>query len=303
MHSDSTDRAEEQSVETGTKRPALARQRQNLILERVREQGAVRVADLVRALGVSDMTVRRDLEILHERGLIEKVHGGAAAIEGSALFEPGFTVKSTLMQREKSVIAGCAASLVTPGTAIAISAGTTTFALARRLIDCPGLTVLTNSVPVADVLYKDGRPDQTVILSGGVRTPSDALVGPFAVEVIRSLHVDTVFLGSHGMDARSGLTTPNILEAETNRALIEAGRRLVVLADHTKWGVIGISAVARLEEADTIITDSGLDPAACSQIAAAVRRLMIADVATGDLRTIESGDGRGFEAYRPEGRA
>jgi DeoR/GlpR family transcriptional regulator of sugar metabolism len=303
MHSDPTERAEEaQPAETGTRRPVLARQRQNLILERVREQGAVRVSDLVQALGVSDMTVRRDLEILHERGLIEKVHGGAAAIEGSALFEPGFTVKSTLMQREKTVIAGCAVSLVTPGTAIAISAGTTTYALARRLIDCPGLTVLTNSVPVADVLYKDGRPDQTVILSGGVRTPSDALVGPFAVEVIRSLHVDTVFLGSHGIDARSGFTTPNILEAETNRALIEAGRRLVVLADHTKWGIIGISAVAELSDADTIITDSGLDPAACDQISAVVHRLMVVDVATGEVRTTESGDGRGAEAASVGGR-
>ena len=286
-------------LDAGVKRPALARQRQTLILERVREQGAVRVADLVRALGVSDMTIRRDLELLHDRGLIEKVHGGAAAIEGSSLFEPGFTVKSSLMQNEKSVIAGSAVSMVAPGTAIAISAGTTTYALARRLIDVPGLTVLTNSVPVADVLSRDGRPDQTVILSGGERTPSDALVGPFAVEVIRSLHVDTVFMGSHGMDYRAGFTTPNILEAETNRALIEASRRLVVLADHTKWGIIGISSVARLEDADTIITDSGLDPAARSQLASAVRRLMLVDVATGDVQTIERGDGQSAGPLKP----
>jgi DeoR/GlpR family transcriptional regulator of sugar metabolism len=302
MDSDPAERADDAQLDGGTKRPALARQRQTLILERVREQGAVRVADLVRALGVSDMTIRRDLELLHERGLIEKVHGGAAAIEGSSLFEPGFTVKSTLMQAEKSAIAACAATLVAPGTAIAVSAGTTTFALARHLIEIPGVTVLTNSVPVADVLYKEGRADQTVILSGGVRTPSDALVGPFAVEVIRSLHVDTVFLGSHGVDARSGFTTPNILEAETNRALIEAGRRLVVLIDHTKWGVIGISSVARLDEADTIITDNGLEPAARSQIAAAVRRLMLVDVATGEVGTTESSDGLAA-ASRIGGRA
>ena len=284
------------------KRPALARQRQTQILERVREEGAVRVADLVRSLGVSDMTIRRDLEVLHERGLIEKVHGGATAIEGSSLFEPGFTVKSTLMQVEKTLIAGTAAGLVTPGTAIAISAGTTTFALARRLTDVPGLTVLTNSVPVADVLYRDGRPDQTVILSGGVRTPSDALVGPFAVDVIRSLHVDTVFMGSHGMDYRTGFTTPNILEAETNRALIDAGRRLIVLADHTKWGIIGISSVARLEDADTIITDSGLDEGARSQLASVVRRLMLVDIATGDVQTIEGGGVHSIRPVKPEGR-
>jgi DeoR/GlpR family transcriptional regulator of sugar metabolism len=281
--------ADARVVDAAVRRPALARQRQAMILEQVREHGAVRVADLVVSLGVSDMTVRRDLGLLQERGLIEKVHGGAAAIEGSSLFEPGFTVKSTLMQAEKELIAVSAASLVTPGTAIAISAGTTTFALARRLTDIPGLTVLTNSVPVADVLYKDGRPDQTVILSGGVRTPSDALVGPFAVDVIRSLHVDSVFMGTHGVDARSGFTTPNILEAETNRALIQAGRRLIVLADHTKWGIIGISSVARLEEADTMITDSGLDPAARQQLATAVRRLILVDVITGERRTIVGG--------------
>jgi DeoR/GlpR family transcriptional regulator of sugar metabolism len=290
---------ETQDLDAGARRPALARQRQTLILERVREEGGVRVADLVRALGVSDMTIRRDLEVLHERGLIEKVHGGATAIEGSSQFEPGFTVKSTLMQSEKMLIAASAATLVLPGTAIAISAGTTTFALARNLTDVPGLTVLTNSVPVADVLYKDGRADQTVILSGGVRTPSDALVGPFAVEVIRSLHVDSVFMGTHGMEHRSGFTTPNILEAETNRALIEAGRRLIVLADHTKWGVIGISSVARLEDADTIVTDTGLDASARIQISSVVQRLMLVDVATGHTQTIESGDGRTAHPSRP----
>jgi DeoR/GlpR family transcriptional regulator of sugar metabolism len=290
-------------LDTGSKRPALARQRQTLILERVREQGGVRVTDLVRELGVSDMTVRRDLELLDERGLIEKVHGGAAAIDGSALFEPGFAAKSALMELEKGLIAASAASLVEPGTAIAISAGTTTFALAKRLTEIPGLTVLTNSVPVADVLYKDGRSDQTVIVSGGVRTPSDALVGPFAVEVIRSLHVDIVFMGTHGMDPRSGLTTPNILEAETNRALIEAGRRLIVVADHTKWGVIGISSVARLEDADTIVTDSGLDLAARSHLASAVRRLILVDTTTRDAQTIEGGDGQSTSPIHSRGHA
>jgi DeoR/GlpR family transcriptional regulator of sugar metabolism len=244
--------------EEGGRRPALARQRHAYILERVRQEGAVRVADLVDSLGVSDMTIRRDLGLLHDRGLIEKMHGGAAAVEGSALFEPGFGAKSRLMRREKEAIADAAAALVEPGTAIGLSAGTTTYALAERLVDVPGLTVVTNSIPVAEVLHARGRSSQTVILSGGVRTPSDALVGPLAVAAIRSLHVDMVFMGVHGMYAR-GFTTPNIMEAEANRALIEAGRRLIVLADHSKWGLIGISAIARLEEAHTLITDNGLD--------------------------------------------
>jgi DeoR/GlpR family transcriptional regulator of sugar metabolism len=254
----------------------LARQRQTLILSRVREDGGVRVTDLARDLGVSDMTVRRDLEHLHNRGLIEKVHGGATALPGSALFEPGFAAKSTLQEAEKEAIADAAVTLVMPGTAIGISAGTTTYALARRLVDTPGLTVVTNSVPVADVLHRAGRSDQTIILTGGVRTPSDALVGPFAVAALRTMHLDLVFMGVHGMDERSGFTTPNVLEADTDRALVASGRRLVVVADSSKWGVIGISSIARLDEADTLVTDAGLGADARALAAERVRELVIA---------------------------
>jgi DeoR/GlpR family transcriptional regulator of sugar metabolism len=256
----------------------FARQRQALILDRVREIGAVRVADLVRELGVSDMTVRRDLEILHDRGLLEKVHGGATSIAGTALWEPGFVAKSALQQAEKAAIANAAVALVEPGTAIAVSAGTTTHALAERLAGVPGLTVVTNSVPVADVFRQAGRADQTIILTGGVRTPSDALVGPFAVAAIRSIHVDLVFVGIHGMDARSGFTCPNLQEADTDRALIEAGRRLVIVGDHSKWGVVGISSIARLDQADILITDAGLAAEARAVLAESVGRLIVVDV-------------------------
>jgi DeoR/GlpR family transcriptional regulator of sugar metabolism len=223
------------------------------------------------------MTVRRDLELLHSRGLVEKVHGGATALSGSALWEPGFAAKSTLQLAEKEAIAEAAVALVAPGTAIGISAGTTTYELARRLVDIPGLTVVTNSVPVADVLHHAGRSDHTIILTGGVRTPSDALVGPFAVSALRTIHVDLVFMGVHGMDPHSGFTTPNVLEADTDRALVEAGRRLVVVADNTKWGIIGISTIARLDQADTLISDSGLDPDARAILDDVVRDLVIVD--------------------------
>jgi DeoR/GlpR family transcriptional regulator of sugar metabolism len=255
----------------------LARQRQAKILERVREDGAVRVGELVRELGVSDMTVRRDLEILDDRGLLEKVHGGATAVEDSALFEPTFAAKSSLQQAEKDAIAQAAASLVEPGMAIAVSAGTTTYALAQRLVDIPRITVVTNSIRVTDVLHHSGRSDQTIILTGGVRTPSEALVGPFAVAALRTVHVDLVFVGVHGMDPHSGFTCPNLSEAETDRALIEAARRLVVVADHTKWGVIGISSIARLDQADVLITDGRLAPEAQAELQRVVRRLVVVD--------------------------
>jgi DeoR/GlpR family transcriptional regulator of sugar metabolism len=268
----------------------LARQRQAFILDRVREDGAVRVADLVRELGVSDMTVRRDLEILDERGLLEKVHGGATSISGSAIFEPGFAVKSSLQQAEKDAIADAAVGLAEPGMAVAVSAGTTTYALAQRLANVPGITVVTNSIQVADVLYRAGRHDQTIILTGGVRTPSDALVGPFAVAALRTVHVDLVFVGVHGMDPRSGFTCPNLLEADTDRALIEAGRRLVVVTDHSKWGVIGISSIARLDQADTLVTDAGLAPEARVILSGAVRELVIVDPLSGASSIVPAAD-------------
>jgi DeoR/GlpR family transcriptional regulator of sugar metabolism len=253
----------------------LARQRQALILERVRETGAVRVAELARDLAVSDMTVRRDLEVLDDHGLLEKVHGGATALSGLASFEPGFTAKSALPRPAKAAIAAAAAERVKPGMAIGISAGTTTYALAAHVADVPGVTIVTNSIRVAEVLHRSGRRDQTVILTGGMRTPSEALVGPFAVSQLRSVHLDQVFMGVHGMDAKAGFTCPNLLEAETDRALIDAGRRLVVLADHTKWGVIGIASIGRLDQADVLISDPWLEPEARSLLEETVGELIL----------------------------
>ncbi|MFF5204754.1 DeoR/GlpR family DNA-binding transcription regulator [Streptosporangium sp. NPDC000396] len=254
----------------------LAPQRQQVILELVRVQGAVRVGDLVRELGVSDMTIRRDLEVLAERGLLAKVHGGATSMGPGSTDEPGFAAKSVQQQEEKEVIARRAAAMVEPGIAVALSGGTTTWRLAHHLVNIPGLTVVTNSVRVADVFHRSGRADHTVVLTGGVRTPSDALVGPVAVAAIRLLNVDLLLLGVHGMSTHAGFTTPNLMEAETDRALVEAASRLVVLADHTKWGTIGISTIAQLGEADVLVSDAGLSPFARQALADHVGDLVIA---------------------------
>jgi DeoR/GlpR family transcriptional regulator of sugar metabolism len=254
----------------------LAPQRHAYILERLRVSGAVRVAELMRELDVSDMTVRRDLEALGSQGLLLKVHGGATLRRDSTVHEPSFETKRGLQHEAKVAIARSAASLVEPGMAVAISAGSTTFEVARRLTALPRLTIITNSVPAAEVLYHGGRSDQTVILTGGVRTPSDALVGPFAVNALRSINVDLVFLGVHGMTERAGFTTPNLLESETHQALIEAGGRLVITADHTKWGISGVSTMARLSRADVVISDRLLDPAAQAILRAEAGELILA---------------------------
>ena len=206
----------------------LAAMRQARILDEVRRAGGVRVSDLTGLLGVSDMTIRRDLEALDRRGLLAKVHGGATAIDTASAVEPGFEAKSLRETAEKEAIAARAATLVRPGMAIAVTAGTTTWTLARHLALIADLTVVTNSLKVAEVLHAQNRPDLTVVLTGGLRTPSDGLVGPVAVQAVSSLHVDMLIMGVHGLDARAGLTTPNLLEAETNRAMVEASKRLVV---------------------------------------------------------------------------
>ena len=254
----------------------LAPQRHSYILDRLRADRAVRVGELMRDLEVSDMTVRRDLEVLEAQGHLLRVHGGAILLRDSTAHEPGFEAKRTLEHEAKVAIARSAALLVEPGMAVAISAGTTTYEVARCLTGVPRLTVITNSVPAAEVLYHGGRSDQSVILTGGVRTPSDALVGPFAVAALRSVNVDIVFLGVHGMTERAGFTTPNLLEADTHQALIDTGARLVVTADHTKWGVAGVSTICRLSRADVVITDEGLDPGAQAVLQAEVGELVLA---------------------------
>ncbi len=254
----------------------LAAQRHKLIVEEIRRQGAVRVSELTELLDVSEMTVRRDLDALAAAGLLEKVHGGATSRGGLSAEEPGFEAKSHRQLREKEAIARAAAALVEPGQSIGLTAGTTTWRLAYHLAHVPDLTVVTNSIQVANVLHRESRPDLTVVLTGGVRTPSDALVGPIALTAIRSLHLDVLFMGVHGVTADAGLTTPNLLEAETDRALVAASGRIVVVADHTKWGVRGLSRIAELGELDAFVSDHRLEADAREAIGKEVARLVIA---------------------------
>ncbi|MFJ9772408.1 DeoR/GlpR family DNA-binding transcription regulator [Kitasatospora sp. NPDC101157] len=261
----------------------LAGQRRMLILEQVRARGGVRVTELVRDLGVSDMTVRRDLDALARRGLVRKVHGGAVRIEAPASREPGFEAKAGWEQPAKEAIARAAAALVPPGSAVGLAGGTTTYAVARQLRGVEGLTVVTNSLRIADLLEQpaaDGTPaTATVIRTGGVRTPSDALVGPVADQAIRSLHVNVLLMGCHGLSAEAGLTTPNLAEAETNRGFIRSARRVVVVADHTKWDAVGLASFATLDELDVLVTDDALAEEQRAAAARQVGELIIAPAA------------------------
>ncbi|MFF2300481.1 DeoR/GlpR family DNA-binding transcription regulator [Arthrobacter sp. NPDC058127] len=235
----------------------LADARRSAIVDAVTRQRIVRVAELAGLLDVSPMTIRRDIELLDEAGLLVKVHGGAKVSGMSSTHEPGFELKSTQALAEKEAIAAEAASRVQEGMAIGLSAGTTTWTLARLLTRRKSLTIVTNSVRIADVFHSS-HARSTVILTGGQRTPSDALVGPVATAAIKQLHLDMLFLGVHGMDENAGFTTPNLLEAEMDRAMAAASREVVVLADRSKWGILGISTIAALEDVDEVICDDRL---------------------------------------------
>ncbi|WP_037914848.1 DeoR/GlpR family DNA-binding transcription regulator [Actinacidiphila yeochonensis] len=260
----------------------LAEQRRALILDEVRRRGGVRVNELTRRLNVSDMTVRRDLDALARQGVVEKVHGGAVPVAEPSSHEPGFEAKSGLELGAKEAIARAAATLVSPGSAIALAGGTTTYALAQHLLDVPDLTVVTNSVRVADVFQSGQRRmgshggAATVVITGGLRTPSETLVGPVADRAIRSLHFDLLFMGVHGISVEAGLSTPNLAEAETNRQFVRSARRVVVIADHTKWGTVGLSSFATLEDVDTLVTDAGIPEVLREEIAEHLADLVVA---------------------------
>jgi DeoR/GlpR family transcriptional regulator of sugar metabolism len=135
---------------------------------------------------------------------------------------------------------------------------------------------VTNSPRVADLLHNSPREHLTVVLTGGVRTPSDALAGPVADAALRSLHVDTLILGVHGFDPVAGLTTPNLIEAATNTALIASARRVIVVADHSKWRVIGLSTFATLDQVDVLVTNAGMDAEARRIVSEQVGQLIVA---------------------------
>lgn len=270
--------------ESGT--PLLARQRQELILERIAVTGGVRVADLVETLEVSEMTVRRDITELVAQGRAERVHGGAVAA-GHASLEPQFESKSTLHPEAKRRIGTAAAALVHPGDTVALSAGTTTLAVARALVDLEHLgtlTIITNSLPAAQTLFDaadsaraEGSSAPVVVLTGGERTPSNALVGPVAVEALASLSVEWSFLGAHGVTTEGGLMTPNLAEAAIDRALVHAARTPVAVIDSSKWGLLGLRHFCALAELGVLVTNESPAPAEAAALEAFGTRLVVAE--------------------------
>lgn len=266
----------------------LAATRRARILEQVQLRRSVRVADLADEFGVSPMTVRRDIEALDASGQVQRVHGGARLPATFTSQEPLPQEKSGRNRLEKVAIARCAAELVTFGGVVGISSGTTTLELAREIVARPeinGVTIVTNAPQVAEMLR--ARPDLTVILVGGVRTISDALVGPIATATISQLNLDVFFVGTHGIDPDVGVTAPNLGESETNRAFMQSTSTTVVLADSSKWGTRGVSTFSGFADIDVLITDTGLPSEDQQLMAESVERLLVVDPETGRAERVE----------------
>ncbi len=255
----------------------LVTDRRRRVLDEVRRYGSVSVRDLADRLAVSEMTIRRDLAQLDAEGRLRRVRGGATSPRAEDTEEPAFAETTRRRTAEKEAIARAAARLVRPGMCIGLSGGSTTWTLARELRRVPDLTIVTNSLRIGDE-FTGGDAQRTVILTGGIRTPSDALVGPVAVQALERLHCDVLFMGVFGMAPGPGFTTPNLMEAETNRALVRAARRLVVVADHSKWGRVGLSTIAELSAAEVLVCDEQLPAEAHEELDTQIQRIVLAPV-------------------------
>ncbi|BDR53428.1 DeoR family transcriptional regulator [Bombiscardovia nodaiensis] len=256
----------------------ISSQRQHLILNRLRTRGAVRITALSKELGVSAMTIRRDIADLADKGLLKRVHGGAVTTS-SLLAEPLFSVKSQMDMGLKDMIARRAVSYVSPGDVIAIGGGTTAYVFAQHLLEsrqCEGITILTNSIPVAELVQAMESKEVEVIVTGGVITRSNSLVGPIADKVVASLRVNTVFLGTHSVSIPRGFLMPNSLEAATDMALMSIADRTIILTDHTKWSCTSLSLFASFDQVDTVVTDDGLDAESVEATKSLVRELVLA---------------------------
>jgi DeoR family transcriptional regulator of aga operon len=244
----------------------LIGERRRHILSLIQSQGRVLVAELSRELGISQITIRKDLEHLQSKGLLHRTHGGALRIQSSALFDPTLQDKHKQHSQQKQRIAAAAVKMVEEGQCVLLDSGTTTTAIAHELRRFQQLTVITNAVNIAAEL---ASTNIEVILTGGsLRKNSFSLVGPLAEDVLQEIHADILFLGVDGFDPQVGLTTPNFPESRVNRAMVKAARRVVAVCDSTKFRRRSLSRIVPSSAIHCVITDRGLDAATAKALRA-----------------------------------
>jgi DeoR/GlpR family transcriptional regulator of sugar metabolism len=239
----------------------LAETRRREIADRLRAAGAVTVAELEERFGVSPMTARRDLAELERRGVVRRTHGGAV-LPASSAHEDSFARRLDAGAEDKRRLAEAAVALLSPRETIFLDSSTTTYYVARKLVETGmAATVLTNSLPVLELLFKDGGPTLDVIGIGGtLRRLTRSFVGPFAVRTVQGHFADRLFLSVKGIAANGMLTDADPLEAELKRTMIEQAGEAVLLIDHSKLSVRGMSVIAPIAEVTTTIA-TGVDEA------------------------------------------
>ena len=237
----------------------LLGERRQHILTVIENEGRVLVGGLSENLGISQITIRKDLDYLQSRGLVERTHGGALSIQVGTMEDPSLQEKEAQHQQEKLRIAAAAVKLVQEGQCVMLDSGTTTTALARALRKFHSLTVITNGVNIAAEL---ATTSFEIILTGGaLRKNSFSLVGPLAEDILREMHADILFLGVDGFDINVGPTTPNVLESRVNRHMVESAKCVVVVCDSTKFARISLARIVPTSAIHHVITDRNLMPA------------------------------------------
>jgi DeoR family fructose operon transcriptional repressor len=230
-------------------------QRQQAIMRTLRAEGRVDSAQIARDLDVTNETVRKDLIQLERQGLLRRVHGGAVPI-GDLTYEPDVVARTEYAEEKERIAKAALAHLPASGSII-IDAGSTTLRMAGLFPDDRELTVFTNALPIAMALL--ARPHLTVYPIGGrLRSRTVATVGSWTARMLADINVDVAFLGTNGISLERGLTTPDPAEAEVNHLMLGAARRRILLADHSKVGLLSLCKHADLTDIDLFITDTGI---------------------------------------------
>ncbi|MDR3709181.1 MAG: DeoR/GlpR family DNA-binding transcription regulator [Capsulimonadaceae bacterium] len=232
-------------------------ERQQKILEMLREEGKVSVDILADVFGVSAPTIRADLGALETRRLLRRTHGGAIPLE-TTLYEPPFGVREQSQRDEKRRIARIAAMRVRDNETVLLDAGTTVTEMTPFLLERRGLTVVTNSLPTAFELAESGSV-AVVLIGGQVHSERRATLGPLATEFLRDMNVDRAFIGINGANEDAGWTVIDFDAAQVKRSMMARAREVVVVADHSKLGEATFASIGPLSAAQYLITDAPIE--------------------------------------------
>lgn len=247
-------------------------QRQNKIKDFLVETGFVSIAALGENFGVSEMTIRRDLDELERQGLIQRTYGGAISSE-PAFFEMSFQAKASQNEAEKQRIGVAAASLIQDGQTLLLDSGTTTNQIIKN-IKGKHLTVITNALNIVSDIMKD--PDIEVMLAGGMlRKGLNYTMGPQTSDFMKTIRADIFFLAVEGVDPTVGFTVPDLYNAANKRAMAEASKKVIVVTDHIKLGRVSASSIITLDQAHLLITGKEADKSIVAELRSHIEVMLV----------------------------